>query len=198
MIHRQAGLRLPLVHHLVQQRVLHLGPRVPRDVATADRDLDRLPGAEVHAELAEPTCASGRRAGSGRRPACRPKCSRLSRVGGLTEPVEQQQVARPGALLPEPRRAGAGAYSSTGKPSNSRSAARRTARGSRGSRKRTIARSTRSGALGVARGGSGGPAASEADHHGAIGVGDRIRSTSAQAEQRRGGARQILVRSQGP
>ena len=54
VIHRDAGLRLPLMHHLVQQRVLHLGPAMAGDVATTDGDLDRPPGPDLHAQLAEP------------------------------------------------------------------------------------------------------------------------------------------------
>ena len=54
MIHGQTGLRLPLVHHLVEERVLDFGPRMPCDVASADGDLDRLPGPDVHAQLTEP------------------------------------------------------------------------------------------------------------------------------------------------
>ena len=53
VVDRVAGLVLPLVHHLVQQRLLHLAPPMPRDVPPADGDLDRLPAADVHAQLAE-------------------------------------------------------------------------------------------------------------------------------------------------
>jgi hypothetical protein len=39
MIDPQAALRLPLVHHLVQHRVLDLGPRMSGQVPATDRDL---------------------------------------------------------------------------------------------------------------------------------------------------------------
>jgi hypothetical protein len=53
VIDSQPPLRLPLVHHLVQQRVLDLSPRVPGDVPPAEADLCRTTGLEVHRELAQ-------------------------------------------------------------------------------------------------------------------------------------------------
>src|SRR4051812_9041153 len=51
----QSGLRLPLVYHLVQQRVLHLGPTMPGNMSATDGQLDRASGADVHRELAQST-----------------------------------------------------------------------------------------------------------------------------------------------
>ena len=42
MVDRAAGLVLPLMHHLVQQRVQRLLPSVPAQMRAADRDLGRL------------------------------------------------------------------------------------------------------------------------------------------------------------
>ena len=54
MIDPEPTLRLPLVHHLVQHRVLDLGPRVSGEVPAADRDLQRLAGANLHCQLTQP------------------------------------------------------------------------------------------------------------------------------------------------
>ncbi len=51
MIHSEPRLRLPLVHHLVQHRVLHFGPWMAIDVPSAEPDLIRLAGLEVYREL---------------------------------------------------------------------------------------------------------------------------------------------------
>src|SRR5438093_5388393 len=53
MIHPQPGLRLPLMDHLVEHRVLDFQPRMPEEMAPADRDLDRSLGPEIHAQLAQ-------------------------------------------------------------------------------------------------------------------------------------------------
>jgi hypothetical protein len=50
----EPGLRLPLVHHLVQQGVLDFGPGVPRQVAATHRDLRGAAGAEIGGELSQP------------------------------------------------------------------------------------------------------------------------------------------------
>ena len=54
MIDSEPVLGLPLVHHLVEHRVLDLGPRVPSEVPAADRDLQWLPGPDFHGQLAQP------------------------------------------------------------------------------------------------------------------------------------------------
>jgi hypothetical protein len=54
VIHRDTGLGLPLVHHLVQQGMLDLCPEVPGDMAAADRDLQRPASSKVHAQLTKP------------------------------------------------------------------------------------------------------------------------------------------------
>jgi hypothetical protein len=101
VIHRDAGLRLPLMHHLVQQGVLHLGPGVARDVATADGDLQRRPGPDIHAQLTEP---SPHPAGETDRqiPERSAEVLGVEAVVGLAQAVEQHQVA--GARPVAPRR----------------------------------------------------------------------------------------------
>ena len=54
MIHREAGFGLPLMHHLVEQRLPHTGPAVPLEVTPADTDRDGLAGAPVQPKLAQP------------------------------------------------------------------------------------------------------------------------------------------------
>jgi hypothetical protein len=54
VIDAQAALRLPLVHHLVQHRVLDLAPWMSCKVPAADRDLERPTGPDLHRELAQP------------------------------------------------------------------------------------------------------------------------------------------------
>lgn len=92
VIYGDAGLRLPLMHHLVQQRVLHLGPGVARDVATADGDLQRPPGSDIHAQLTEP---SPHPAGEPDRqtPEGSPEVLGVEAVVGPAQAVEQHQVA---------------------------------------------------------------------------------------------------------
>lgn len=51
MIHRETALCLPLMHHLVQHRMLHLGPRMTVDMAAAQRDLRCSRGPAVQREL---------------------------------------------------------------------------------------------------------------------------------------------------
>ena len=58
VIHTQARLRLPLMDHLVQHRMLHFRPGMAGEMAAADGDLDRPSGSEIHAQLAEPSAHS--------------------------------------------------------------------------------------------------------------------------------------------
>jgi hypothetical protein len=53
MIDAQAALRLPLVHHLVQHRMLYLAPWMSRKVPAADGDLEGPTGPDLHRELAQ-------------------------------------------------------------------------------------------------------------------------------------------------
>jgi hypothetical protein len=53
MIHSQPRLGLPLVHHLMQQGVLDLGPRVPIEVSPAHTDFFCPASHKVHRELAQ-------------------------------------------------------------------------------------------------------------------------------------------------
>ena len=145
MVDRKTGLRLPLMHHLVQNRVLDFRPRVAQDMTPADGDLGGPTGAEVYRQLSEP---GAHPAGDPDRDGAEAAAEMLpvQPLMAGREALQQGDVARAGRS-PRAGRGGGGAYSSTGKPRNSRSARRRMARGSRGFRNRTIARSTRSGAL---------------------------------------------------
>ena len=60
MINRESALRLPLVHHLVEHCVLHLGPRMPVYVPPTQGDLAGLSGPAVDRELAQPALHSAR------------------------------------------------------------------------------------------------------------------------------------------
>ena len=55
MIDRQAGLGLPLVNHLVQQRVLNVLPAIPHQVPPADCNLDRTVSGGVEGYLTKPS-----------------------------------------------------------------------------------------------------------------------------------------------
>jgi hypothetical protein len=52
VIHPQTGFCLPLMNHLVQQRVLDLRPRMPIEMATADADFSGPASLEIDRELA--------------------------------------------------------------------------------------------------------------------------------------------------
>ena len=195
VVHREAGLGLPLVHHLVQHRVLHLGPRVAQQVAAADRDLERPAGAEVDGQLAEP----------GAHPAREPDRDgpeRAAEVLGVEPLVErrpggasQHEVAGPRALAPDGR-GGGGAYSSTGKPRNSRSAPRRSGPGQARSRGTGRSRAARGRARWRSRDAAGARAAREADHDGPIGVSeDPVDVAKAQLRET---VREQLVHVTGP
>jgi hypothetical protein len=54
VIDAKAALRLPLVHHFVQHRVLDLGPGMPGQVPPADCDLQRLAGPNLNRQLTQP------------------------------------------------------------------------------------------------------------------------------------------------
>ena len=99
VVHRETGLRLPLMHHLVQQGVLHLGPGVAGDVATADGDLHRSPGSDLHAQLAEPRPHPAREPDR-QAPERSAEMLAVEPLVSLAQAVEQQQVARTGTLAP--------------------------------------------------------------------------------------------------
>jgi hypothetical protein len=85
------------MHHLVQQCVLHLGPGVAGDVATADGDLHRSAGSDIHAQLAEPGPHPAREPDR-QAPERSAEVLAVEPLVGLAEAVEQQQVARTGTL----------------------------------------------------------------------------------------------------
>jgi hypothetical protein len=89
----ESALRLPLVYHLVQHRVLDLGPRVTSEVPAADRDLQRLAGSDLHRQLTEPGAhAAGQ--------PDRNFAQRSTKMLGIQllmescEPMQQEHVAR--------------------------------------------------------------------------------------------------------
>jgi hypothetical protein len=59
MVDPQTGLRLPLVHHLVQQRVLNFDPIVPLDMPPAERELEGPAGSDVNGQLSQATAHAG-------------------------------------------------------------------------------------------------------------------------------------------
>src|SRR5687768_13205394 len=60
VIDRHAALVLPLMHHLVQQRLQRFVPAVPAQVAATDRDFRRIPGLGGRGVVAQPrTHAAG-------------------------------------------------------------------------------------------------------------------------------------------
>jgi hypothetical protein len=54
MVNRLAGLILPLVHHLVNERLDRLAPSVTPNVSSADRDLPSLAGRIAMSVMPEP------------------------------------------------------------------------------------------------------------------------------------------------
>ena len=97
MIDSKPGLRLPLVYHLVQQRMLDLSPTVPGDMLPAQGELDRPAGPDIHGELPQPAAHP---AGEPDRnlPQCPAEMLLIEPVMEFLEPVKQQHVAGAGAL----------------------------------------------------------------------------------------------------
>jgi hypothetical protein len=87
------------MNHLVQQRMLDLGPGMSGYVAAADRDLDGVTGSEVHAQLAESDPhPSGEPDGQAPQAAC--EVLQVEPFVTLDQPVEEEQIPRPGPLAP--------------------------------------------------------------------------------------------------
>jgi hypothetical protein len=97
MIDSKPGLGLPLVHHLVQQRVLDLCPTVPGDMLPAQGELERTAGPDIHGELSQPAAHS---AGEPDRdlPQSPAEMILVEPAMEFLEPVKQQHVAGAGAL----------------------------------------------------------------------------------------------------
>jgi hypothetical protein len=97
MIDWQPGFRLPLVHHLVQQRVLDFCPTMPSDMLSAERELDRPTGPDIHGELSQPAAHP---AGEPDRdlPQGRAEIFLVEPAMNRLEPVQQQHVARAGTI----------------------------------------------------------------------------------------------------
>ena len=53
MIDLHPGFRLPLVYHLVKQRMLHFRPVVSPDVVSADANFPRLAGLGIYRQLTQ-------------------------------------------------------------------------------------------------------------------------------------------------
>ena len=97
MIDSEPGLRLPLVHHLVQHRVLDFGPRVPGQVPAADRDLQRLTRPNLHGQLTQSGPHPARKADRNLAESS-PEMLRVQPLVKLGEPVQENEVARASAL----------------------------------------------------------------------------------------------------
>jgi hypothetical protein len=97
MIDSKPGFGLPLVYHLVQQGVLHLGPCVPCDVTSADRDIERSAGPDLDGQLTQPGAhAAGE---PDRDLAQRPtEVLRVQSLMKAGEPVQQDQITRASSL----------------------------------------------------------------------------------------------------
>jgi hypothetical protein len=97
MIDSKPGLSLPLVHHLVQQRVLDFCPTVPGDMLPAQGKLHRPAGPDIHGELPQ---AAAHSPGEPNRdlPQRPPEMLLVEPAMELLEPVKQQHVARAGTL----------------------------------------------------------------------------------------------------
>ena len=107
MVNTQSGFRLPLMHHLVQHRLLDLGPGMPGEMPPAQPDLERIAGLQIDGELPQ----------AGAHPAGQPNGNLAQRsaevprvkiaMQGL-QPVQQRHVAWAGALRPLRSRPGRG------------------------------------------------------------------------------------------
>jgi hypothetical protein len=97
MIHSKPGFGLPLVHHLVQQGVLDLGPWVPRDVTPTDGDIERAAGLDLDRELAQTGAHAARKPDRDlvQGPAEVLGVKSLVKAG---ESVQEDQIARAGPL----------------------------------------------------------------------------------------------------
>ena len=94
MIDRQSTLRLPLMDHLVQHRVLDFRPRMAVDVAPAERNLRCLSGFTVDRKLAEAALHSaGKPDGNGGQPTTEVPAIQL--VMERFQAVDQAEVSRP-------------------------------------------------------------------------------------------------------
>jgi hypothetical protein len=92
VIDSKPGFGLPLVYHLVQHRMLDLGPRMPRDVAAADGDIEWQAGPDLDRQLTQPGAHARREAD--RNLAQAP--AEVLRVQALVqgcEPVQEDQIA---------------------------------------------------------------------------------------------------------
>jgi hypothetical protein len=103
MVDRKTGLRLPLMHHLVQNRVLDFRPRVAKDMTPADGDLGGPTGCEVYRQLSEPGAhPAGDPDGDGAEAAAEMLPVQPLMAG--REAPQQGDVARAGALAAGPAR----------------------------------------------------------------------------------------------
>ena len=97
MIHPQARLRLPLMDHLVQHRMLHFRPGMAGEMAAADGDLDRPSGSEIHAQLAQPGPHPSRDP-EGKHAEGAAEVLVVESLMELLESVQKEQVARLGPV----------------------------------------------------------------------------------------------------
>lgn len=105
MIHLEPRLGLPLMHHLVEHRVLDFGPGVPREVPPAHGDLEGLAGAEIHTHLAEPAPHPAGDA-DGYLAEGAAEVLGVEALVELSQTVEQEEISRSGSLAPGGQRPG--------------------------------------------------------------------------------------------
>ena len=104
MIDSKPSLGLPLMHHLVQQRVLDFRPTVPGDVLPAQGELERPTGPDIHGQLPQPPAHP---AGEPDRnlPQSPAEVFLVEPAMEFLEPVQQKHVTGTGALAsPRSRR----------------------------------------------------------------------------------------------
>jgi hypothetical protein len=97
MIDPEPGLRLPLVHHFMEHGVLDLWPRMSSQVTSADRNLQRPPGPDLHRQLTQPGPHPARKADRNLAESS-PEMLRVQPLVKLGEPVQENEVAGASAL----------------------------------------------------------------------------------------------------
>jgi hypothetical protein len=99
MVNPKSRLRLPLMHHLVQEGVLHLRPIMPQEMPPADSNFPRLTSVPVGGKLAQPALHP---AGQANRDIAEGATEMTDIEGSVqfSQPIQQCHVSGAGALNP--------------------------------------------------------------------------------------------------
>ena len=97
MVHRQAGFGLPLMHHLVQQGVLYLFPRMPGEVPAAYAYFLGSVGVVLQYQLSQPSAHPAGQA-DGNRTQATAEMTEVELMVQLFQPAENRRVTRSRAL----------------------------------------------------------------------------------------------------